>query len=133
MDSSCITWAATMYSLQAAMKLNNAVITGNLTRDPDLGMSEDGKSICRMRVAVTGRRRGADGEWDDKSNYLDVVVFGEQGATCGLYLFKGKRVGVVGRLDWSEWTDKAGARREGVEIVAGRVEFLDAAREEEVV
>jgi single-strand DNA-binding protein len=106
--------------------LNTVVITGNLTRDPELGMTEDGKSICRMRVAVGGRRRGADGGWVDKSNYFDVVVWAEQGATCGLYLFKGLPVAVLGRLDWSEWTDKAGVRRESVEIVAGRVEFLDA-------
>jgi single-strand DNA-binding protein len=118
--------------------VNNVVITGNLTRDPELRyLQESNECVCRMRVAVNGRQKDAEsGQWVDRPNYFDVAVWGEHAHTCANYLLKGRAVAVAGRLQWHEWV-AAGARREGVEIVATRVQFLDrplgetvAAREE---
>ncbi|HEX8959116.1 MAG TPA: single-stranded DNA-binding protein [Solirubrobacterales bacterium] len=110
----------------AASNINVVVITGNLTRDPELRSTGGGTSVCDLRVAVNSRRKdGQTGEWVDKPNYFDVTVWGAQGENCSNYLSKGRPVAVEGRLDWSEWEAKDGSgKRQAVRIVANSVQFL---------
>jgi single-strand DNA-binding protein len=110
----------------AASNVNVVVITGNLTRDPDLRYTPGGTSVCKLRVAVNGRRKdGQTGEWVDKPNFFDVTVWGTQGENCAEYLAKGRPVAIEGRLDWREWEVKdGGGKRQAVEIVANSVQFL---------
>jgi single-strand DNA-binding protein len=109
----------------AASNINVVVITGNLTRDPELRSTPGGTSVCKLRVAVNSRRKdGQSGEWVDKPNYFDVTVWGAQGENCAQYLSKGRPVAVEGRLDWREWEDKEGGKRQSVEIIANSVQFL---------
>jgi single-strand DNA-binding protein len=102
------------------------VITGNLTRDPELRSTGGGTSVCEMRVAVNSRRKnGQTGQWEDKANYFDVVVFGAQADNCATYLQRGRPVAVEGRLDWREWEAKDGSgKRQAVQIIANTVQFL---------
>lgn len=110
----------------AASNVNVVVITGNLTRDPELRHTGAGTAVCDMRVAVNSRRKnGQSGEWEDKPNFFDVTVWGNRGENCCKYLAKGKPVAVEGRLDWSEWEAKDGSgKRQRVQIVANHVQFL---------
>jgi single-strand DNA-binding protein len=109
----------------AASNINVVVITGNLTRDPELRSTPGGTSVCKLRVAVNSRRKdGQTGEWVDKPNYFDVTVWGAQGENCANYLSKGRPVAIEGRLDWREWEDKEGNKRQGVEVIANSVQFL---------
>jgi single-strand DNA-binding protein len=109
----------------AASNMNVVVITGNLTRDPELRSTGSGMAVCDMRVAVNSRRKDASGEWVDKPNYFDVTVFGAQGENCATYLSKGRPVAVEGRLDWREWEAKDGSgKRQAVSIIANSVQFL---------
>jgi single-strand DNA-binding protein len=110
----------------AASNVNVVVITGNLTRDPELRSTGGGTSVCELRVAVNSRRKdGSTGEWVDKPNYFDVTVFGAQGENCANYLAKGRPVAVEGRLDWREWEAKDGSgKRQKVSIIANSVQFL---------
>jgi single-strand DNA-binding protein len=110
----------------AASNINVVVITGNLTRDPELRSTGGGTSVCDLRVAVNSRRKdGQTGEWVDKPNYFDVTVWGAQGENCAQYLSKGRPVAVEGRLDWSEWEAKDGSgKRQAVRIIANSVQFL---------
>ena len=109
----------------AASNINRVTITGNLTRDPELRSLQSGTSVCKLRVAVNSRRKdGATGDWVDKPNYFDVTVWGAQGENCANYLFKGRPVAVDGRLDWREWEDKDGNKRQSIEIIADTVQFL---------
>ena len=101
-----------------------AVITGNLTRDPELRHLDSGTAVCKLRVAVNSRRKNASGEWVDKPNYFDVTVWGAQGENCATYLSKGRPVAVQGRLEWREWEAKEGGKRQSVEIIADSVQFL---------
>ena len=107
----------------AASNINVVVITGNLTRDPELRSTPGGTSVCKLRVAVNSRRKEGQ-EWVDKPNYFDVTVWGAQGENCANYLSKGRPVAVEGRLDWREWEDKEGGKRQSVEIIANSVQFL---------
>jgi single-strand DNA-binding protein len=110
----------------AASNVNVVVITGNLTRDPELRHTGGGSAVCELRVAVNSRRKdGQTGEWVDKPNYFDVTVWGAQGENCANYLSKGRPVAVEGRLDWREWEAKDGSgKRQAVSIIANSVQFL---------
>lgn len=110
----------------AATNINRVIITGNLTRDPELRTTPNGTSVCKLRVAVNSRRKDASGEWVDKPNYFDVTVWGAQGENCANYLYKGRPVAVDGRLDWREWEAQDGSKRQAVEIIADSVQFLGA-------
>ena len=109
----------------AATNINRVIITGNLTRDPELRSTNGGMSVCSLRVAVNTRRKDqSSGEWVDKPNYFDVTVWGNQGESCAQFLSKGRPVGVDGRLDWREWDAQDGTKRQAVEIIADSVQFL---------
>jgi len=110
----------------AASNVNVVVITGNLTKDPELRSTGGGTPVCELRVAVNSRRKdGQSGQWVDKPNYFDVVVWGAQGENCANYLAKGRPIAVEGRLDWREWEAKDGSgKRQAVQIVANSVQFL---------
>jgi single-strand DNA-binding protein len=104
--------------------VNVVVVTGNLTRDPELRHLGSGTAVCKLRVAVNSRRKDQSGNWVDKPNYFDVTVWGAQGENCANYLSKGRPVAVEGRLDWREWEDQGGNKRQSVEIIANTVQFL---------
>jgi single-strand DNA-binding protein len=109
-----------------AGNINRVIITGNLTRDPELQtMASSGTSVCTLRIACNGRRKNNDtGQWEDQPNYFDVTVWGQQGENCARFLRKGRGVAVDGRLRWREWTSKEGQKRQGVDIIAETVQFL---------
>jgi single-strand DNA-binding protein len=107
----------------AATNINRVVLTGNLTRDPELRALPSGTSVCNLRVACNTRRKDGN-EWVDKPNYFDVTVWGAQGENCATYLSKGRPVAIDGRLEWREWQDKEGNKRQSVDIVADSVQFL---------
>jgi single-strand DNA-binding protein len=108
----------------AATNINRVIITGNLTRDPELRSLPSGTSVCELRVAVNSSRKDESGNWVDKPNYFNVKVWGAQGENCSTYLSKGRPVAVDGRLDWREWEDKDGNKRQSIDIIADRVQFL---------
>src|SRR6059036_831590 len=108
----------------AATNINRVVLTGNLTRDPELRSTPSGTSVCSLRIACNTRRKDASGEWVDKPNYFDVTVWGAQGENCATYLQKGRPVAIDGRLEWREWEAQDGGKRQAVEIVADAVQFL---------
>jgi single-strand DNA-binding protein len=109
----------------AATNINRVVLTGNLTRDPELRSTPSGMSVCSLRIASNTRRKdNTTGEWADKPNYFSVTVWGAQGENCARFLAKGRPVCVDGRLEWREWQDQSGNKRESIEIVADSVQFL---------
>jgi single-strand DNA-binding protein len=108
----------------ASTNINSVVVTGNLTRDPELRSTPSGTPVCKLRVAVNSRRKDQSGQWVDKPNYFDVTVWGAQGENCANYLSKGRPVAVQGRLDWREWEAQDGSKRQAIEIIADSVQFL---------
>jgi single-strand DNA-binding protein len=109
----------------AATNINRVIITGNLTRDPELRSTSSGMSVCSMRVACNTRRKDqSTGDWVDKPNYFDVTVWGAQGENCARFLSKGRPVAIDGRLEWREWQDKEGNTRQSIDIIADAVQFL---------
>ena len=105
------------------VNINRVVLTGNLTRDPELRTTPGGVSVCSLRIASNTRRKTSDGEYVNKPNYFSVTVWGAHGANCARYLTKGRPVAIDGRLEWREWTHED-TKREAIEIVADTVQFL---------
>ena len=105
--------------------INRVVLVGNLTRDPELRHTPSGMAVCSLRIAVNTRRKDAtSGEWTEKPNYFDITVWGNQGESCAQYLAKGRPVGIDGRLEWREWDDQNGNKRQSIDIIADSVQFL---------
>ncbi|HLY47881.1 MAG TPA: single-stranded DNA-binding protein [Solirubrobacteraceae bacterium] len=105
------------------MNINRVVLTGNLTRDPEVSSTPGGLSICKLGIAVNTRRKGSDGQWEEKPNFFRITVFGRQAESCAQYLKKGRPVAVDGRLEWSSW-ERDGQKRESIDIIADSVQFL---------
>jgi single-strand DNA-binding protein len=109
----------------AATNINRVVLTGNLTRDPELRALPSGTSVCDLRVACNTRRKNNQtGEWEDKPNYFNVKVWGAQGENASRFLAKGRPVAIDGRLEWREWEAQDGGKRQAVDIIADSVQFL---------
>jgi single-strand DNA-binding protein len=110
------------------MSINRVLITGNLTRDPELKATASGMSVLKMGVAVNDRRKNPQsGEWEDVPNFIDVIMFGTRGESVSRFLSKGSKVAVEGKLRWSSWEDKdSGAKRSKIEVVADDIEFLSS-------
>lgn len=98
---------------------NSVVITGNLTRDPELRFGNSGTPILNLSIAVNSRKKGQNGEWVDDPNYFEVSAFGDLAENAAASLGKGNRVTVTGRLDWSQWEDRTTQEKKSkVSIVA---------------
>jgi single-strand DNA-binding protein len=105
--------------------INRVVLTGNLTRDPELRSTHGGTAICHLRVASNTRRKdAASGEWVDKPNYFDIIVWGAHGENTARHLTKGRAIAVDGRLDWREYEAPDGSKRQAIQIIADTVQFL---------
>jgi len=105
------------------MNVNSVVLTGNLTKDPELRTTGSGTSVTTLRLAVNERVK-RDGDWQERAMYFDVVVWGNQAENAAKYLEKGSPVAVQGRLSWREWADKDD-KRQSVEVTAAMVQFLN--------
>jgi single-strand DNA-binding protein len=109
----------------AATNINRVILTGRLTRDPELRSTGSGMSVCSLRLAFNTRKKDpATGEWGEKPNFIDVTVWGRQGEIVAQYMSKGRAIAVDGRLEWREFTDNQGNNRQAIEIVADNTEFI---------
>jgi single-strand DNA-binding protein len=109
------------------MGINRVVISGNLTRDPELKATASGMSVLKLGVAVNDRRKNSQtGEWGDFPNFVDVTVFGARGESLSRFLEKGSKVAIEGKLRWSQWENQQGEKRSKLEVIADDIEFLSS-------
>ena len=107
--------------------LNRVLITGRLTRDPDLKYTPSGAAVCNFRIASGRRFKDQSGEWKDDPTFVTVVSWRKLAENCGEYLKKGSAALVEGRLQFRSWETDDGTKKNVLEITAFRVEFLDRA------
>lgn len=109
-----------------ASSINIAAISGNLTRDPELRMTPGGTQVLNFGVAVDDRTKNQQtGEWEDRPNFIDCVLFGNRADALSRILRKGIKVAVSGSLRWSQW-ERDGQKRSKVEVVADKVVLMQA-------
>lgn len=106
------------------MSINIVSISGNLTRDADLKVTQSGTAVLSGSVAVNDRVKQGD-QWVDKPNYVDWVLFGPRAEKINGYLTKGTKVAITGRLSYSSWTDKqTNQKRSKLEVIVTEIEFF---------
>lgn len=110
------------------MSINRVAISGNLTRDAELRMTQGGSPVLSFGVAVNERRKNQQtGEWEDHPSFIDCTLFGNRAQALAQYLHKGTKVAVEGRLRQRSWTDRdTGKRRSAVEVIVDEVEFMSS-------
>jgi single-strand DNA-binding protein len=96
---------------------------GNLTRDPELRQTPNGHSVASFSLALNRSFKGGDGEWQEATDYIDVVAWGPLGERVAQYLTRGRPALVNGRLQSRSW-ESDGQKRSKVEVVAQDVTFL---------
>lgn len=107
---------------------SKAIITGNLTRDPELRTTPNGASVCSFSVAVNRVYKDSNGEQKEDVSYIDCSAWGRLGEMISQYAKKGSGVLVSGRLDQRSWEDKeTHQKRSRVEIVVEDFNFVGAA------
>ena len=107
--------------------MNKVLLTGRLTRDPELRSLASGKTVTQFSVATNEYRTNGQ----EKSEYHNVVTWDRLAEICGQYLGKGQSVAVEGRLQTRSWDDDRGARHWKTEVVASHVEMLSGRRKKD--
>ncbi len=108
------------------MSINRVIISGNLTRDPDLRSTATGMPVLGFGVAVNDRRKNAQtGEWEDYPNFIDCTMFGQRAQSLSNYLSKGTKVAIEGKLRWSQW-ERDGQKRSKIEVIVDDLEFMSS-------
>lgn len=107
--------------------LNNVVIMGRLTRDPELRRTQSGTAVTSFTMAVDRDFKSQSGE--KETDFIDVVAWRSTGEFAAKYLAKGRMAAVEGRIQVRDWQDKDGNRRKSVEVVADNVYFADSKRD----
>ena len=107
--------------------MNNVSLIGRLTRDPDVRYKDE-MAIARFSLAVDRPRQSGK---EATSDFPSIVCFGKQAELVEKYLTKGRLIGIIGRLQTGNYTDKDGKKVYTTDVVCERLEFLDKKKEEE--
>lgn len=110
---------------------NRVILAGNLTRDPELRYTPNGTAIAKIGLAINEKWKGADGQMNERTVFVDVDCFGKQAEVIGQYLKKGRPILIEGRLKLDEWTDKATQKkRQRLGVVMESFQFLGSAKKD---
>ena len=113
------------------MSINRVVVSGNLTRDPEIRSSQSGTNILTFGMAVNDRRRNPQTqEWEDYANFVDCVLFGNRADYMSRALRKGTKVIVEGKLRYSSW-ERDGQRRSKLEVVVDDIDFMSPRQQQQ--
>ena len=108
-----------------ARSLNQVTLMGNLTRDPDLRETPSGQKVTSFSLALNRSYKDSNGEWQEATDFVDIVCWGPLAERVDQYLSKGKKCLVQGRLQSRNW-EQDGQKRSKVEVLAADVTFLDS-------
>ncbi len=104
--------------------LNKVMLIGNLGKDPEVRYTTSGTAVASFSVATSERYKSKSGDWEEKTEWHNVVLWGRQAEVAGEWLAKGKTVYIEGRLQTRKWQDKDGRDRYTTEIVGEKMQML---------
>lgn len=108
------------------MSINRVIISGNLTRDPELRNTQSGMAVLSFGVAVNDRCKNQQtGEWEDRPNFVDCTMFGNRANSVAQYLSKGTKVSIEGKLRWHQW-ERDGQKRSKLDVIVDEIEFMSS-------
>jgi single-strand DNA-binding protein len=104
--------------------MNKIMLIGNLGRDPEMNYTPDGTAVARFSLAVNRITKSATGERQEETEWFNITAWRQLAERCSTYLKKGQKVFIEGRLATRKYTDKNGAERMSVDVIASDMEFL---------
>lgn len=110
--------------------LNKVMLIGKLGKDPEIRYSANGTAFANFSLATDDRRKGANGEWIDTTEWHNIVMAGKLAEIAGKHLAKGAQVYVEGKLQTRKWQDKDGRDRYSTEVFAEKMVMLGGKRAE---
>lgn len=108
-----------------ARSLNQVTLMGNLTRDPELRQTPNGQNVTSFSLALNRSYKDQSGDWQEATDYVDIVAWGPLAERISQYLNRGSRCLVQGRIQSRSW-EQEGQKRSKVEVLANDVTFLDS-------
>lgn len=102
---------------------NKVILIGNLTRDPELRVTANGNSICKLGLAVNRAYVTKDGERREETTFIDIDAFGKQAEVISKYMRRGRPLMVEGRLKLDQW-ESDGQKRSKLNVVLESFQFL---------
>lgn len=109
--------------------INKVMLTGNLTRDPEIRATPSGTQVLGFGIASNYSRRDSSGQWHDEPNFIDCTLFGSRAEALNKLLRKGMKVAIDGELRYSSW-EKNGQKRSKLEVIVDHVVIMSQRREE---
>lgn len=109
-----------------AKSINQVLLMGNLTRNPEVRTTKSGQNVTQFALALNRSYKDANDQWQEATDYIDVVAWGKLGEQVAERLTVGSRALVAGRFQSSSWDDN-GIKKTKIEVLATDVTFLDAA------
>lgn len=106
------------------MDLNKVMLIGNMTRDPEVRTTPNGKSVCSVGVATNRFWTDASGQKQKQAEFHNIVLWGKLADIAGQYLKKGQKIYIEGRLQTREWTAQDGTKRTRTEVVGENLIML---------
>ena len=105
--------------------LNKAMLIGNLGKDPEVRHTASGQAVASFSLATSEKFKKGD-DWEERTEWHNVTLWGKLAEIAGEYLSKGKTVYIEGRIQTRKWQDKDGNDRYTTEIVGERMQMLSA-------
>ena len=104
--------------------LNKVMLIGNLGKDPEVRFTASGQAVASFSLATSEKFKGKTGEWEERTEWHNITLWGKLAEIAGEYLSKGKTIYVEGRLQTRKWQDKSGNDRYTTDIVGDKMQML---------
>ncbi|HEU0265355.1 MAG TPA: single-stranded DNA-binding protein [Geobacterales bacterium] len=104
--------------------LNKVMLIGNLGRDPEVRYTASGTAVASFSIATSERFKSKSGDWEERTEWHNITLWGRLAEIAGEYLAKGRTVYIEGRLQTRKWQDKEGKDRYTTEIVGEKMQML---------
>jgi single-strand DNA-binding protein len=106
------------------MSVNKVILIGNIGRDVELRHTPGGTAVAKFSLATSDRRKDKSGQWQDNTEWHNIVAFGKLAEFAGQYLGKGRTIYVEGSIRTRTYDDEKGNRRYFTEIIAQSIRFV---------
>lgn len=104
--------------------LNKVMLIGNAGKDAELRYLSSGTAQAQFSLAVNNRRRNQAGDWEDQTEWFNIVIWGDTAESVSQYITKGKQLYIEGRLQTRSWDDDQGVKHYRTEVIANVVQLL---------
>ncbi|HEX6478981.1 MAG TPA: single-stranded DNA-binding protein [Ktedonobacteraceae bacterium] len=104
--------------------LNKIMLIGNLGKDPELNVTQEGTPVTKFTLAVNRNTKTSTGERKEETEWFNIVAWRQLAETCERYLHKGSKVYIEGRLQTRKYTDRNGVERTAIDVIASDMEML---------